>query len=164
LKHGDWTVDRRAVADAALVHSGFELPGISQISRHGALDVADETEERNGVAFRQAMVFDFSANKQYQLPAVAPGQEIDLAEMKFGEIWMPDRRPNAQFAAPYDFTRPETIPPFSVAEVPYDGFQILNTGQMFAGLSDEPLPGADVEPAAVDRSAISLTLVYLGDR
>jgi hypothetical protein len=132
----------------------------------GTVHWTSPTKLRNetGVAFRQAMLFDFSANRQYLLPAMGPGQEIDLAEMKFGDIWTPDRQPNVQFATRNDFAKPDTIPPFSVAEVPYGGFQILNTGQMFAGLSDEPVPDVDLEPAAVHRSATALTLLYLGDR
>ena len=132
----------------------------------GTVHWTAQTKLKNetGVVFREAMLFDFSANKQYILPAMAPGQEIDLAEMKFADIWTPQREPNAQFPLPFNFTRIDSNTPFSVAEVPYGGFQILNAGQLFAGLANEPVPGAELRPAAVQRSTTALTLVYLGDR
>jgi hypothetical protein len=132
----------------------------------GTVHWASQTKLRNdtGMAFRQAMLFDFSANRQYLLPALVPGQEIDLAEMKFGDIWTPDRQPSREFLRPFYYANADNSTPFSVAEVPYGGFQILNTGQMFAGVANDPVPGADLEPAAVQRSATALTLVYLGDR
>jgi hypothetical protein len=132
----------------------------------GTVHWTSQTKLKNetGEAFRGAMLFDFSANKQYLLPAIAPGQEIDLAEMKFADIWTHERKPNNQFETFFDFPRTDTIPPFSVAEVPYSGFQIPNSGPTFAGLSDEPVPEADLQPAAVHRSATALTLVYLGER
>jgi hypothetical protein len=121
-------------------------------------------KNETGVAFREAMLFDFSANKQYLLSAIAPGEEIDLAGMKFADIWTPQHAPNNEFGVRIDSTRTDIIPPFSVAEVPYSSFQILNSGQMFAGLSDTPVSGTELEPAAVHRTATALTLVYLGDR
>jgi hypothetical protein len=132
----------------------------------GTVHWTSQTKLKNetGVAFREAMLFDFSANRQYLLPAMAPAQEIDLAEVKFADIWTPERQPNNYFARPYYFAGSDTIPPFSIAEVPYEGFQILDSGQMFAGLSDTPVPGADLTPAAVHRSTTALTLIYLGDR
>jgi hypothetical protein len=132
----------------------------------GTVRWTSQTKLKNetGVAFREAMLFDFSANKQYLLPAIAPGEEIDLARMKIADIWTREHVPNNHFGIPFDFTRTDIIPPFSVAEVPYSGLQLLNRGQMFAGLSDTPVPGADLTPAAVHRSTTALTLVYLGDR
>jgi hypothetical protein len=132
----------------------------------GTVHWTSQTKLKNetGVAFREAMLFDFSANKQYVLPAMEPGQEIDLAEMKFADIWTREHVPNNRFGISFDFDRTDMNPPFSVAEVPYSGFQTSNRGQMFAGLSDAPVPGADLEPAAVHRSATALTLVYLGNR
>jgi len=132
----------------------------------GTVHWTSQTKLKNetGEAFREAMLFDFSANKQYLLPAIAPGQEIDLAEMKFADIWTHERKPNNQFETFFDFPKDGQHPPFSVAEVPYAGFQIPNIGQTFAGLSDGPVPGADLRPAAVHRSATALTLVYMGER
>jgi hypothetical protein len=132
----------------------------------GTVHWTSQTKLKNetGVAFREAMLFNFSANKQYVLPAMAPGQEVDLAEMKFADIWTPQRDPNVQFSLPFNFPRTDNATPFSVAEVPYAGFQIMNSGQMFAGLADEPVPSAELRPAGVQRSATALTLVYLGDR
>jgi hypothetical protein len=132
----------------------------------GTVHWTSQTKLKNetGVAFREAMLFDFSANRQYVLSAIAPGEEIDLAGMKFADIWTPQHVPNNQFGIRIDSTRTDIIPPFSVAEVPYLGLQILNSGQMFAGLSDTPVPGADLQPAAVHRSTTALTLVHLGDR
>jgi hypothetical protein len=132
----------------------------------GTVHWTSQTKLKNetGGAFREAMLFDFSANKQYVLPSMAPGQEVDLAEMKFADIWTPQREPNVQFPRQFNFTRTDTVTPFSAAEVPYSGFQIMNVGKMFAGLADEPVPGTELRPAAVRRSATVLTLVYLGDR
>jgi hypothetical protein len=132
----------------------------------GTVHWTSQTKLKNdtGVAFRQAMLFDFSANRQYLLPALVPGQEIDLVEMKFGDIWTPDRQPSREFLRPFYYANADNNTPFSVAEVPYGGFQILNTGQMFAGVANDPVPAADLEPAAVRRSTTALTLVYLGDR
>lgn len=72
----------------------------------GTVHWTSQTKLKNetGVAFREAMLFDFSANKQYVLPAMAPGQEIDLAEMKFADIWTPQREPNIQFPWPFNFS------------------------------------------------------------
>jgi hypothetical protein len=79
--------------------------------------------------------------------------------MKFADVWTYERKPNNQFETFFDFPRTYSIPPFSVAEVPYSGFQIPSIGQTFAGLSDGPVPGADLRPVAVHRSATALTLV-----
>jgi hypothetical protein len=132
----------------------------------GTVHWTSQTKLKNetGVAFREAMLFDFSANRQYVLPAIAPGEEIDLAATKFADIWTPQHAPNNQFGIPFDSTGADIVPPFSVAEVPYSGFQLASSGQIFAGLSDTPVPTADLQPAAVHRSATALTLVYLGDR
>ena len=144
---------------ADLSFQGFHtFPGTVHWTSQGKL------KNETGVAFSQAMLFDFSANKGYALPAMASGQEIDLADLKFGDIWTHDRQPNEQFLLPFNFTNSDTNSPFSVAEVPYGGFQILNSGKMFAGLSEAPVPGTELRPAAVHRSATALTLVYLGDK
>ena len=164
-----WNIDMGSptVVQMPMLRWSFEDLSFQGFHRFpGSVHWTSQTKLKNetGVAFRQAMLFDFSANKQYVLPAMAPGQEVDLAEMKFADIWTPQRQPNAQFPLPFNFTRTDNATPFSVAEVPYAGFQIMNSGQLFAGLADGPVPGAELRPAAVPRSATALTLVYLGDR
>ncbi|MGD0426109.1 MAG: hypothetical protein ABSC10_05255 [Candidatus Acidiferrales bacterium] len=164
-----WNMDLGSptVVQMPMLRWSFEDLGFQGFhSFAGTVHWTSQTKLKNetGMAFREAMLFDFSANKQYALSAIAPGEEIDLAGMKFADIWTPEHAPNNRFGIRIDSTRTDIIPPFSVAEVPYSGFQILNSGQMFAGLSDTPVSGTELEPAAVHRSATALTLVYLGER
>jgi hypothetical protein len=113
------------------------------------------------------MYFDFSANKQYVLTQVAAGQEIDLAGINSSAIYSAQRSaqyPDVGFGVvPSLRSAQHSAGSFSVAELPYLSYK-FQSGQMFAGLSDEPIPDAALKPPAVPRTALALTLVSVGEK
>lgn len=124
-----------------------------------------------GVSFREAAYFDFTANRQYLFSQVGAGQEIDLTGAAVSEIWLRAPLPHNQNQEVLRYQQQQLRsdssgrnPPFSLAELPSWSFQIPKTGQVFAGLSEEPVPGAELQPSGVHRSAVALTVVYLGEK
>jgi hypothetical protein len=128
---------------------------------------AGRLKNDTGVSFREAMYFDFSANKQYVLTQVAAGQEIDLAGINSSAIYSAQRSaqyPDVGFGVvPSLRSAQHSAGSFSVAELPYLSYK-FQSGQMFAGLSDEPIPDAALKPPAVPRTALALTLVSVGEK
>ncbi|MFZ3216753.1 MAG: hypothetical protein WA192_11905 [Candidatus Acidiferrales bacterium] len=122
---------------------------------------AGKLQNDTGVSFSEAMYFDFSANKEYALAHVAAGQEISLSAINAKEIYTSEYNAGLTNGIIVANLGSDSRTPFSVAELPYDGFQ-FKTGQMFAGLSNEPSPNLQLQPPAPRRNAIALTLVSVG--
>jgi hypothetical protein len=125
---------------------------------------AGKLKNETGVSFREAMYFDFSANKEYVLPPIAAGQEVDLAGVTGGEIWTRKKSPNNASEETLRFDASVRKPAFSLVELPLWSNQIPKLGHLFAGLSDEPIPDAKLQPAGARRAAMALTVVYLSEK
>ncbi len=121
-------------------------------------------KNETGLSFREAVYFDFSANKQYLFSSVAAAEEIDLAGVAASDIWERELLPNNQPQESLRLATRHQDGSFSIAEVPSWDFQIPKVGHMFAGLSDGPVPGVEMQPAGVHRTAKAVTIVYLGDK
>jgi hypothetical protein len=132
---------------------------------------AGKLKNETGVSFREAAYFDFTANRQYLFSQVAAGQEIDLAGASVSEIWVRTQLPNNQNQEVLRYQEQQFRSeisgrnlPFSLAELPSWAIQIPKAGQVFAGVSDEPVPAAELQPSGAHRAATAVTVVYLGEK
>jgi len=125
---------------------------------------AGKLKNETGVSFREAMYFDFGANKEYVLAPIAAGQEADLAGAPTGEIWTRKKSSNNAHEETLRFDSSIRKPAFSLVELPLWSNEIPKVGHLFAGLSDEPIPGAELQPAGARRAAMALTVVYLSEK
>jgi hypothetical protein len=125
---------------------------------------AGKLKNETGVSFREAVYFDFAANKQYQFSQVAAGQEIDLAGVTASDIWERIKMSNDQFQERLRIVGGHHDGSFSITEVPSWSYQIPKAGRVFAGLSDEPVSGVEMRPAAAHRATKAVTIVYLGEK
>jgi hypothetical protein len=125
---------------------------------------SNKLKNETGVSFREAVYFDFTENKQYELSQVAAGQEIDLARLTPSEIWIRKKSPNNAYEESLRFDNTGRNRTFSILELPNWSSQIPKVGRVFGGLSDDPVPDAELQPAGVHHAAKALTIVYLGDK
>jgi len=125
---------------------------------------AGKLKNDTGMSFREAVYFDFTANEQYVFRRVAAGQEIDLTDASVFDIWERIKMPNGQFQETLHLKTSHEDGSFSITELPSWSYQIPKMAQVFAGVSGEPVPDAELQPSGVDRSAMALTVVYLGEK
>jgi hypothetical protein len=125
---------------------------------------AGKLKNETGVSFREAVYFDFAANKQYRFSQVAADQEIDLAVVMASDIWERIKMPNDQLQENLRVVGGHHDGSFSITEVPSWSYQIPKVGRVFAGLSDEPASDVEMRPAAAQRATKAVTIVYLGEK
>ena len=121
---------------------------------------ANKLRNDTGISFREAIYLDYAGNRQYLLPHLSPGEDVDLAALPANLIWARHDVGNGVVVSPgpsFD-VRPGRVP-FSIDRFPYSGFQTESASHVFAGLSDEPLPGAQLQIPAIPRAKIALTIV-----
>jgi hypothetical protein len=112
---------------------------------------------------RQAIYFDFSENKRYLLPAMAPGEEIDLSGVTQKKIWEKVGDDNRRI--PWEDAKileSREAGPFLLTELPYSSF-VFKASQVFVGLSDEPARKARLETGGALRESVALIVVSMGE-
>ena len=112
-----------------------------------------------GMAYDEAIFLDRPANKQYVLPPVAAGEEIDLTGLPSQTIWKEPNDENRPSTVVVDFT-PYAHPPFHVTEIPYLGMNLGRKDDVFIGLTSAA-PSAQLEIAGTNRETTVVTIVSL---
>lgn len=124
-----------------------------------------------GKDFSQALYLDRSANKQYFIPHMAAGEEVDLSGVVPTPIWTftkeggnipaPDKYRIHDAAFPRPMTAEKV--PFSVEEVPYMKAALPPGGNIFIGLTDGPAASTQFDVPIINRST-ALIEVSVGDK
>jgi hypothetical protein len=121
-----------------------------------------------GESFREAIYLDFNANQQRIIPAMRPGDEIDLTNLPTKAIWNKEIGSVAFRGRRIPLDKDEKPDrPFSIAELPYIGFDRgLTTAQpnrFFGGLCAQPRTGAKLDVPWTKYSAWNLVWVSLDE-
>jgi hypothetical protein len=142
--------------------SDFYMEGFHEFPGTVHWTSATRIKNETGQSFRQAIYLDFKANKRYTIPALAPGEEVDLAAITPKEIWQKEKeKPKSEALEDALTARQPKREPFSVEELPYSGFQFGPGGRVFVGLSDMPAASANLDVAAASRQSLTLIVVSM---
>jgi hypothetical protein len=163
----DLELGPRTIVRAPMLRWSFQDWGFEGFRKFaGTVHWTSTTKLKNdtGVTFREAMYFDFNANKEYPLSQVAAGEEIDLTSRISSEIWARETLPNNVTADVLVNRQSRGTGGFSIAEAPSWSLYVPKAGQVFAGVSDQPISTAELQPLAVNRSAMAVTIVYLSEK
>lgn len=115
-----------------------------------------------GISFREAVYLDYPANRRYFFPHVGAGEEIDLAALTSTLIWKEQQIPSGIVKMENrDMYSPPQKDAFAIVDFPYVGFQTGSASYVFAGLSDAPLPAAQLQIPAAPRAKVALTIVSM---
>jgi hypothetical protein len=143
----------------------FQFEGFRKLD--GTVHWISKNKLRNnsGISFREAIYVDFAENRQYLIPHVGPGEEIDLAALPSDLIWA-RKDPGIGFGV---LPSPAFVVgagrmPFSIDQFSYSGFQIESGSHIFAGLSDEPLPSTQLKIPVLPRAKVVLTIVDMDEK
>jgi hypothetical protein len=125
---------------------------------------SNKLKNETGISFSEAVYFDFTENKEYAFSGVAAGQEIDLAGVTASAIWKKTKMSNDPSQEGFTLATAHNEGPFSLTDLPSWDNRFPTTGHMFAGLSDEPIAGVEMQPAGTRRAAKAVTVVYLSEK
>lgn len=142
----------------------LELEGFREFSGSVHWTSATRLKNDTGQRFREGIYLDFKANKKYVISSMAPGEEIDLTGMPAEVIWIKDKEESRREQLEnVRFARQPKNGPFSVAELPYSGFQFGPARRVFVGLSDERALGAKLQGVEFNQRSFALTVVSLDE-
>jgi hypothetical protein len=129
----------------------LDLQGMHEFS--GTVDFSAPNRLRNdtGQQFGEAVYLDYASNALYALPALAPGEEVQLDTIKPMQI----RTPGQVWVSPLDYSK-QTLAELAIGgALPFAG-----AGRVFAGLSDGPALSVELN-VPHQRSVHSLIVVAL---
>lgn len=142
--------------------SDFYMEGFHEFPGTVHWTSATRIKNETGQKFRQAIYLDFKANKRYTIPALAPGEETDLAAIIPMEIWRKEKeKPKNEELEDALMARQPKREPFSVEELPYSGFQFGPGDRVFVGLSDIPATSASLDVTVAPRQSLALIVVSM---
>ncbi len=136
-------------------------------TRAGTVHWTSPNKLRNdtGISFREAIYLDYPENKQYLIPHLTPGKEADVSSLDWKQIWAKELTPNGFVLHPNsDPHRAAGKAAFSIEDFAYAGFEVGQGRHVFAGLSDEPLPAAQLQIPATARAKFALTIVDMDEK
>jgi hypothetical protein len=126
---------------------------------------ANKLRNDTGISFREAVYLDYPQNRRYLIAHMAAGEEVDLTPLGSTQIWK-----NQGIASGIvrienrDMYSPAQKGSFAIVDFPYVGFQTGSASHVFAGLSDAPLPAAQLQIPAAPRAKVALTIVNMDEK
>ena len=114
-----------------------------------------------GQIFREAIYLDFPKNEELIVHGLAPGKELDLANLTPKEIYGDKKKGTVGRIQLNQMPQQPRKGPLSVEEVPYLGINLGPGRQVFVGLRDVPESNVKLSVAENMRQSISLTIVCL---
>jgi hypothetical protein len=148
----------------------FHAQGFREFSGAVHWTSAMHLKNDTGQTFQQALYLDFKSNRQFLIPQVAPGQEIDLSTINSSVIYKTEqaKTPEEQMQQFLEQRRQASEPPkpFTVAEIPYAGQPYLNqplmkSGRAFIGWIDSQTSDAKLDIPFRNRPGGALVIVTL---
>lgn len=143
----------------------FRFEGFRELA--GSVHWISPNKFRNetGISFREAVYLDYPANRRYFFPHVGAGEEVDLAALSSTLIWKEQQIASGIVKMENrDMYSPPQKGAFAIVDFPYVGFQTGSANHVFAGLSDAPLPAAQLQIPATSRAKVALTIVSMDEK
>lgn len=165
-----WNVDvgPPVTATAAMLRwstDDFNFEGFREFAGTVHWGAAKKLRNDTGISFREAVYLDYPENRRYFIPHLAAGDEIDLTTLNSTEIWKEEQSSGTIVRIENrGIYSPVKKGSFEIVDFPYSGFQIEPRSHIFAGLSDGPVPEAQLRTAAGARAKAALTIVVLGEK
>ncbi len=128
----------------------------------GSVSVDQDLRLKNdtGQSFREGLYLDLKKNLKYFVPGVAAGQVVDLRGISPTAAWR-EESPGVN-RIPFPTNVPEEGP-FSLKTAFYGNLGLLAEKRYFVGLSDQPVPEANLAGVGVVRQNFALTIVSLDE-
>ncbi len=130
----------------------------------GSVTLTDDSHLKNntGQYFKQALYFDFSANKRYVVPQLGPGAEIDINACSSEAINFRGGQQDPNWdGGPLTFSVLKHAGPAPLNKLQPQQVGGNGVKHVFAGLSDSPVPPVDLSVAEAARNNVALTIVSL---
>jgi hypothetical protein len=129
----------------------------------GTVHWTSETHLKNdtGQNFQQAIYMDFKANKQYLIPRMASGEEIDVNSIIPKIIFDSEEAKGTGVDPNILRYLSRERSPFSLTEVPYEKLQYSKDSQVFAGWAEGQPLNASLDAPIAPHTGAALIIVTL---
>ena len=119
-------------------------------------------KNETGQRFGEGIYLDLKANKRYTIPAMASGDEVDLADIIPREIRSKNKEaPQRTELKNMQGVREPRKGPFSVEELPYSGFEFGPANRVFVAVDDVPVTSARLAVAGSTQQTFALIVVSM---